>query len=84
MATVTICSDEMVKLYKYIHYIYILDIYSAIYIKVQWLLGGKALMPLFELESFLSSNTNLIGRMTDRKTMVNKTQIFVYIFLKMS
>ena len=41
-------------------------------------------MPLFELESFLSSNTNLIGRMTDRKTMVNKTQIFVYIFLKMS
>lgn len=74
----------MVKLYKCIHhiYIYIKDIYSAIYIKVQWLLGGKTLMSLFELNSFLLSNINLTGRMTDRKTMVNKSRIFRAHFLE--
>ena len=54
-----------------------------LHIKVQWLFGRKALELSWKLNKpFLSSDTNLIERMTDRKTMVNKTWIFGGHFLE--
>ena len=55
-----------------------------LHMNIEWLSGGKALRPLFELGTsyFYHRAHILIERMTDRKTMVNKTWIFGRLFLE--